>query len=205
MAKFNKGYIPWNKGLVKTTDSRVKGPISSSRMTGKNHSQETKDKIKATNKGQIQKPTSLITREKLSKQSLERWQDPEYAEMMMSRSLESNQLIRPNNPEKKVLGILKSLESDIKYVGDGSYWVLGTGKNPDFVNEARKQIVEVFGCYWHGCSKHFPDKVKQRRNVLRINKFKKFGYSVLVIWECELKDKEKVVSRVKQLEAMEVT
>lgn len=126
------------------------------------------------------------------------WLTPEWAEMQMTKILEGNQSVRPNKPETKILEILKSLTSDIKYVGDGSHWILGTGKNPDFVDENKKQIIEVFGCYWHGCAKHFPDKKKQRRNISRINEFKNLGYLVLVIWECELKYLNKVTDRIQK-------
>lgn len=120
------------------------------------------------------------------------------AEKMMSKSLEANLTIRPNKLEIQVIEILKSLSSDIKYVGDGTHWVLGTGRNPDFINEDKKQIIEVYGCFWHCCKKcgHTNRDKRHQKDALRINKFKDLGYSVLIIWEHELKKLEMVTKKI---------
>jgi len=156
-------------------------------------SQASRDKISKSKIGQ--KPTQE-SRNKMSLLMIKRWQDPEYAERVMVKILEGNQKAHPNKPEKQVLNILKALSSDIKYVGDGTHWISRTGKNPDFINEEKKQIIEVYGCYWHGCSKHYPDKKKQRQNALRIKEFKSIGYSVLIIWEHELKNTKLLTMKI---------
>jgi len=134
------------------------------------------------------------------------WQDPEYAKNVMQKSIKGSMTKRPNRPEKQIIEILKSLESNIKYVGDGTHWILNTGKNPDFVNEETKKIIEVYGCYWHCCKKHFPNvedrdsiiEKQHRKDQQRINKFKKLGYSVLIVWEHELKCYKKIILRIKK-------
>ena len=40
---------------------------------------------------------------------------------------------------------------NLKYVGDGKVWFEGKNHffNPDFISEKNKQIIEIFGEYWH--------------------------------------------------------
>ena len=176
--------------------------------TGKIRTQEAKDRLSESHKGQIAWNKGL-TKEldpriigpyvhSSNGFSTERWSDPVWAEKTMKNALKTNQTIRPNKPEKRVIEILRALDSDIEYVGDGKCWILGTSKNPDFVNEDKKQIIEVFGCYWHGCLKHFPNKQRHKKSMARIAEFKRLGHSVLVIWECELKYSKKVMVKIKK-------
>jgi len=187
----------------------------------------TRNKIGEFQRSRIHLPHTQIAKNKISEEVTIRWQDPEYRERViakmivaaniperkktrlefwkdsehakttMQKSLETNNTIRPNKPEQRVIEILKSLSSDIMYVGDGTCWVLGN--NPDFINEDKKQIIEVFGCFWHGCKKcgHLNAKT-QRKDVSRIDKFRRLGYSVLVVWEHELKCPEKIMLKIKK-------
>ena len=103
--------------------------------------------------------------------------------------------MRPNQLEIK-LSLL--LGEEWRFVGDFSFWV--GGKNPDFINEEKKLIIEFFGDYWHGKSwrqdKHKDFSTNEEHAHKRIEHFRKNGYSCLIIWEHELKDimvlKEKI-------------
>ena len=81
---------------------------------------------------------------------------------------------------------------------------------PDIVLPMHRTVVEVRGCYWHrhgGCSncttpstnaefwmKKFDGNVaRDRRNDRAL---RKMGWKVVVVWECELKNLEKVASRL---------
>jgi len=80
---------------------------------------------------------------------------------------------------------------------------------PDLVFPSRKAVIFVHGCFWHGhdCKRgartpktntqYWTDKI--RRNVERdaqaIIDLKAAGWRVLVIWECELKDIDRLRSR----------
>ena len=188
-------------GHIVTQEQRDK---SSKIQRGRILSDEHKEKIRVASKRNWRDP---IYRKKITEATTKQWQDLVLAEIMITRSLEGNQRAHPNGPEKKVIEILKSISTNIKYVGDGKYWVLGTGKNPDFIDEDRKLIIEVFGCYWHCCKKHFPDVVDRdliiekqyNKDASRINKFKNLGYSVLIIWEHELKCPERVLKKIKSM------
>lgn len=55
---------------------------------------------------------------------------------------------------------------------------------------------QLYGDYWHSESK---TKGKWRKTELgRIMAFNSLGFRCLVIWECELKDEQAVVAKVKQ-------
>ncbi len=73
-----------------------------------------------------------------------------------------------------------------------------------------KKIVEVRGCFWHqhkGCiDSHMPKSrrdywiPKLARNVRRDKtneqKLRKNGWDVLTIWECELRDMDRLRARI---------
>ncbi|HET9180213.1 MAG TPA: very short patch repair endonuclease [Terriglobia bacterium] len=83
---------------------------------------------------------------------------------------------------------------------------------PDLVFPRLKRIVEVRGCFWHqhpGCiDSHVPKsripywKPKLTRNKQRDKendrRVRQLGWQVLVIWECEVKDRDQVSRRLRQ-------
>lgn len=83
--------------------------------------------------------------------------------------------------------------------------------NPDLVFPTRRKVIFVHGCFWHQhhCSRgaRLP---KSNRNYwtpkLRRNKqrdaehqirLREMGWSMLVIWECEVKHTDALVARIK--------
>jgi G:T-mismatch repair DNA endonuclease (very short patch repair protein) len=170
-------------------------------MKGKHHTQDTKDNLSIANMG---KKLTKECKKLIGKTSEEHWKNPEYSEKIlcsirnrwkdiewkekMLAKMLCGQENRPNNPEKKIIEILKSLSSGIAYVGDGTHWI--SGMNPDFINIDKKQIIEVFGCFWHCCKKcgHKNRNNQRQKDISRINKFKDLGYSVLIIWEHDIGD-----------------
>lgn len=82
---------------------------------------------------------------------------------------------------------------------------------PDVVFTKKKKAIFVNGCFWHGhdcrAGRNVPKsntdywEPKLRRNKERdevnIAALKQLGWSVLVVWECRLKDETEVERRVK--------
>ena len=82
---------------------------------------------------------------------------------------------------------------------------------PDLVFPGRNKVIFVHGCFWHGhdCArgsrqpKQNADywRVKIGRNVARdaasLQALKAKGWQALVIWECEMKDREALADRLK--------
>jgi hypothetical protein len=97
-------------------------------------------------------------------------------------------------PEKKMKKILEKHDIPLKHVGDGSFWV--SGLNPDFVDEARKIIVEVFGRYWHTPSDTL-DVPYFRTYKGRKSIFKRRGWTPIIFWEDEISE-ESVLNRLSE-------
>ncbi len=82
---------------------------------------------------------------------------------------------------------------------------------PDIVLPRHKKVVFVHGCFWHqheGCphaarptsNTEYWNK-KLDRNVIRdresVQKLEYLGWNVLVIWECETRDQERLIEKLK--------
>lgn len=81
---------------------------------------------------------------------------------------------------------------------------------PDLVFRRLGKIVFVHGCFWHGHScragRNRPSSgqsywiAKLERNVARdraiIRKLRRAGWSVMTVWECQLKKPERVTARL---------
>lgn len=84
---------------------------------------------------------------------------------------------------------------------------------PDIVFPRQRLAVQVRGCFWHqheGCSagrlprsnlEYWRPKLEGnvRRDAEKDNALRTLGWSVLVIWECELKDEEQLTSAVQRV------
>jgi len=82
---------------------------------------------------------------------------------------------------------------------------------PDFVFDAKRLIVFVHGCFWHGCltccrmpgsrQEYWNDKIQgnMRRDQKRCAELESQGWRVLIIWEHELKtDPTSAVNRIRE-------
>lgn len=70
---------------------------------------------------------------------------------------------------------------------------------PDFANKSRKVALFIDGCYWHGCPEHYKEaktntefwrsKIERnkQRDVEVTERLEADGWTVIRIWECELK------------------
>ncbi len=72
---------------------------------------------------------------------------------------------------------------------------------PDIVFPARRKVIFVHGCFWHGhrCAKGRPPKSRlnywlpkldenKKRDARNIRKLKRSGWGVMTIWQCQIKD-----------------
>ncbi len=83
---------------------------------------------------------------------------------------------------------------------------------PDIVLPKYKTVIFVHGCFWHrheNCKRAATPKSNKKfwlekfeRNVKRDEKnlkdLKNLGWNVITIWECELKEQEKVIEIIEQ-------
>ena len=89
---------------------------------------------------------------------------------------------------------------------------------PDLVFSIRRKVIFVHGCFWHrheGCPNNRTPKSrldfwvpKLESNRVRDQenqaKLKESGWDYLVIWECELKNRERLAERIHQFLESEV-
>jgi DNA mismatch endonuclease (patch repair protein) len=76
----------------------------------------------------------------------------------------------------------------------------GLPGTPDIVNRARRWAIFVHGCYWHaheGCPRwRLPKRNREfwaekfeanrKRDRQKIDELENLGFTVLVVWQCEL-------------------
>lgn len=116
-------------------------------------------------------------RKKLKRNKKEQWKDPIFAKKMFTAWN-----VKPNKPEIELENFLETVyPSEYKYVGDGKVWI--DGLCPDFINiNGKKKLIELYGDYWHR-----NDTVEDIDK--KIERFTKFGFEMLIIWEHQLQDK----------------
>jgi len=81
---------------------------------------------------------------------------------------------------------------------------------PDIVFPSKKRVLFVHGCFWHRHKKcrdattpktrngfwrkKFAENIaRDRRNV---NSLRKLGWRLLIVWECDLRDEEKLIRKL---------
>lgn len=80
---------------------------------------------------------------------------------------------------------------------------------PDLVFVSRRKVVFVHGCFWHGHSCRYGRLPKSRadywqpklaankaRDRLRARQLRSEGWSVLIVWQCELKKERRLAARI---------
>jgi len=97
--------------------------------------------------------------------------------------------IRPNYRERQLIELFEKNDLPYIYVGDQSVWI--NDKNPDFIHNEKKKIIEFFGERWH----------EPEDEPIRIKVFSEVGYETLVIWGKELKDISKVLEKIKEFDS----
>lgn len=85
--------------------------------------------------------------------------------------------------------------------------------SPDLANRSRRWAIFVHGCYWHshhGCERATVPKrnrqfwltkfeANRARDVRAVEMLRAEGFRVLTIWECELRELNKLERRIRRL------
>ncbi len=82
---------------------------------------------------------------------------------------------------------------------------------PDIVFKGRRKAIFVHGCFWHGhgCSKgklpksklsYWQPKIEQNmaRDARNISELEADGWQVLVVWQCEIADRQALWLRLQE-------
>lgn len=109
-------------------------------------------------------------------------------------------------PEKRIRSIIHKLGYRFRI-----HYSLLPGK-PDIAFPRKKKVIFVHGCFWHGHScragqnrpktneSYWENKLSRTkvRDENNVHTLKEIGWDVLIIWECEIRDKELLVKRIMQ-------
>ncbi|NTV67446.1 MAG: DNA mismatch endonuclease Vsr [Chlorobaculum sp.] len=114
--------------------------------------------------------------------------------------------IRSKNTQPEL--ILRKILREIGFAAYRLHRVDLPGK-PDIAFISKKKAIFVHGCFWHqhGCGKYkmpksrnnywLPKLIKNiERDKENIEKLRTAGWSVLTVWECELKDVFEVSNKI---------
>jgi very-short-patch-repair endonuclease len=117
------------------------------------------------------------------------------SEETIKKILLANKL-KPNKLEVFLNSLLeKHFPGEFIFNGDLSQGVLLGGLVPDFINvNGKKQVIELFGDYWHDEKQNIPWKSTEfgRKAV-----FSQLGFECLVIWEHELESPDEVIKKIR--------
>ena len=82
---------------------------------------------------------------------------------------------------------------------------------PDLVLVSRRKVIFVHGCFWHGHSCRWGRLPKSRldywkpkiavnkaRDRKQANGLRKAGWSVMIVWQCQLKKKDALEARIEE-------
>lgn len=90
----------------------------------------------------------------------------------------------PTIPEQRIIEIVGKHFPGFKYNGNGELAVVLAGMIPDFINiNGKKQVIEVFGDYYHGqiCRNW------KNSELGKTMAYNSIGYNCLVLWELEIR------------------
>jgi len=151
------------------------------------HTEIMKQKMKEKNcmydikikKKHQQSITTIKYKEGQRKDSIERWKNKEYAKKVIENSLKGL-LKRPTTFEQKISDLCIKYNLPFLYKGNGSFLI--NYKNPDFVNEKDKIVIEVFYSWFkirdYGSVENYKEFCKR--------KYESAGWKVIFIDELDL-------------------
>lgn len=199
----HKDKKPWNIGLTKETDSRVKenwmnGKTKETDIRVKNleENKERKEKISKTEKEQYKNGRISARKGKTvlsgdsgaisqSKKIRELCTLPEHMSKLFTRK-------EMSYAEKEFQKIIEEYQLPFYFNGTLSAKnsrLIVERKIPDFVHNTKKKVIEIWGEHWH----------KGQNPQDRIDIFNRNGYDCIVFWAKELKDKNIIMTNINTL------
>jgi len=165
-------------------------------------SEETRKRMSESQKRRFQRPEELKKLEKARASASQVVDFQERAKVMRAAFLKKygsflelakmGMRAPKRKPSSLELEVAKNLGDDWEYVGDGKRTI--GGLVPDFVHRTRKEVLEVFGCYYHACPIHFPNAPTGPKTSpsYRESVYAASGYKMQFLWEHDIKKGRKL-------------
>ena len=121
------------------------------------------------------------------------YENPEYRARLGNQKRKQAQ--KQSKPEKILSSALDSLLFEYTGLNSKDY---GQPISADIISKQTKLIVQVDGCYWHGCSRCGFENKKMKERDLRLTKLAESkGWTVIRFWECDIYEKlPDIVARI---------
>ncbi len=180
MQEHNRTYGAWGKGLTKETDKRIRIRNEKATKTNKERG-NYKPNLGSFKKGNI--PKNPIKKGEHRGENTEfkkghKW-DNLIKERMIKASLKGL-MKRPTSFEQKICDLCLKYSLPFIYSGDGRFLI--NFKNPDFVNEKDKVVIEVFYSWFkirdYGSVENYKEFCRKKYNPA--------GWKVIFIDETEV-------------------
>ena len=179
-----KGELNSNYGRKHSEASKKK---IAENQKGKKHSEETKNKISKAltgrviskeivekgRQGRIEYYSDPKNREKQSIAGKKAWQEGKFDHI---------EKLRYSKQEQRLAPIMEKL--GYSWSGKSPYFIRGLDRTrvPDFYNHKTKEVVEVFGTWYHRDMK-LPNGRTHETTEQYIDWYKNLGYTCIVYWE----------------------
>ena len=196
ISKSLKGRIPWNKGKKNPYSEGTILKMKNSQKGRKQgpHSEEHKRKLSISKLGDKNPAKREDVRKRISKTVKKIWDDTSSVYHTKEYWSKRGKTTLPTKPEIYITDLLDvNFKGKFEYVGNYKVWI--DGKNPDWIDESRKKIIEYFGGHWH--DKEMTGESRIEHELRRILHFKRHGYEVLVLWEEDIKDETNLIEKIR--------
>jgi len=198
--QFKRGSIPWNKGLTKEMDPRL-------RELGEKIAKAYKRRIPWANERfeLICKNCGKTFKVKRSRVKLAKYCSPKCAYIAkrgQKQPWAEKRIIsvikalrrRPTKPEEKFIQIIEKYGLPYRYNGFKGEIIIGK-RLPDFVStNGEKKVVEILGRAFHDPNHNSP--FPKRPPEMLIEHYKKYEYDCITFWEDELDNEELILRRL---------
>jgi G:T-mismatch repair DNA endonuclease (very short patch repair protein) len=169
---------------AKMREARIGKPIpwlyGISSMRGKHHTPEARARISTSNKGKHCNPATPETRAKISASH----RTPDALARIRAQRARQVFPFRDTKPEIAVQTLLQ--DCGIEFATHRH--ISGLLHQWDIVIESKKTLIEVDGCYWHGCTVCKLEKARSKpSDTAQTIYAQEHGWTVIRIRECEIK------------------
>jgi hypothetical protein len=198
----NKTYIEYFGEEKAKEIKKKKSKSMIGRLVGYVHSENSRKNMSIAHLGQIPwnkdknneqsygEERAKEINEKNKQSALLRWKDPIYREKVTKAILEGL-MQRPSSFEKIISDLCIENSLPFIYTGDGR--ILINFKNPDFICEEKKIVIEVFWSWFkirdYGSIENYKEFCRQKYNSA--------GWKVIFIDENEIDNKELCLKKIK--------